>query len=365
MQTSSNYGLKLMEGTDNVKRQDFVDNFTKIDTEMRSIENEAYPIVEATGTNAYVGANVRIKSLGKGTKLTLFVGTNATGNCSLNLNSYGSKNIKDSNGNIVTNIKANIPYNLCYNGTDFILQGKGGGGNLIPKYLLAGYYGEGDNGRVDGSMVNRGAVTQTLSPDGMITLPEGYYNSVKITQSLPVLTGVRMATGVAKWEDGGLAVYPEKGYQKGGSGDGEIKVSVAQIQSVNGWLKPQNILAGCEICGINGTATIQSMGGFPASILLDGSTGSNSNYVLSNNPSELLGRLILFITYSTSGSLLTRGWIYYDSVNTGQRTFRNFTTGGTINYYINTTSSQVTFTPSGDGWSTRRHTIMTVAVDGF
>ncbi|WP_243128635.1 hypothetical protein [Clostridium butyricum] len=261
MQTSSNYGLKLMEGTDNVKRQDFVDNFTKIDTEMRAIENGGYPIVEATGTNAYVGANVRIKSLGKGTKLTLFVSANANGNCSLNLNSYGTKNIKDSNGNIVTNMKANIPYNLCYNGTDFILQGKGGGGNLIPKYLLAGYYGEGDNGRVDGAMVNRGAVTQTLSPDGMITLPEGYYNSVKITQSLPVLTGVRMATGVAKWEDGGLAVYPEKGYQKGGSGDGEIKVSVAQIQSVNGWLKPQNILAGCEICGINGTATIESMGG--------------------------------------------------------------------------------------------------------
>ena len=261
MQTSSNYGLKLMEGTDNVKRQDFVDNFTKIDTEMRAIENEAYPIVEATGTNAYVGANVRIQSLSKGTKFTLFVGVNANGNCSLNLNSYGSKNIKDSNGNIVINMKANIPYNLCYNGTDFILQGKGGGGNLIPKYLLAGYYGEGDNGRVDGAMVNRGSVTQTLSPDGMITLPEGYYNSVKITQSLPVLTGVRMATGVAKWGDGALAVYPEKGYQKGGSGDGEIKVSVAQIQSVNGWLKPQNILAGCEICGINGTATVQSMGG--------------------------------------------------------------------------------------------------------
>ena len=175
MRISSNYGLKLMEGTDNVKRQDFVDNFTKIDAEMRAIENGGYPIVEATGTNAYVGATARIKSLGKGTKLTLFVGTNATGNCSLNLNSYGAKNIKDSNGNIVTNMKANIPYNLCYNGTDFILQGKGGGGNLIPKYLLAGYYGEGDNGRVDGAMVNRGAPTFNLNCGGVVNLQEGYY----------------------------------------------------------------------------------------------------------------------------------------------------------------------------------------------
>lgn len=182
MRISSNYGLKLMEGTDNVKRQDFVDNFSKIDTEMRAIENEAYPIVEATGTNAYIGANVRIQSLKKGTKLTLFVGTNATGNCSLNLNSYGAKNIKDSNGNIVTNMKANIPYNLCYNGTDFILQGKGGGGNLIPKYLLAGYYGEGDNGRVDGTMANNGAVTSTLTAGTSYTIPAGYHNgSGKIT----------------------------------------------------------------------------------------------------------------------------------------------------------------------------------------
>lgn len=181
MRISSNYGLKLMEGTDNVKRQDFVDNFTKIDTEMREIENEAYPIVEATGTNAYIGATARIKSLGKGTKLTLFVGTNATGNCSLNLNSYGAKNIKDSNGNIVTNMKANIPYNLCYNGTDFILQGKGGGGNLIPKYLLAGYYGEGDNGRVDGSMVNRGLPTINLNCGGTYNIQEGYYGGGTIT----------------------------------------------------------------------------------------------------------------------------------------------------------------------------------------
>ena len=32
MQYSSNYRLKLMDGTDPVKRQDFVDNFTTIDT---------------------------------------------------------------------------------------------------------------------------------------------------------------------------------------------------------------------------------------------------------------------------------------------------------------------------------------------
>lgn len=327
MRISSNYGLKLMEGTDNVKRQDFVDNFTKIDTEMREIENEAYPIVEATGTNAYIGATARIKSLGKGTKLTLFVGVNANGNCSLNLNSYGTKNIKDSNGNIVTNMKANIPYNLCYNGTDFILQGKGGGGNLIPKYLLAGYYGEGDNGRVDGAMVNRGAPTSNLNCGGVVNLQEGYYSGGQIiANSLASQTGgataddTKVLNGYTYWRDGVLRT---------------------------------------------GNANLQSLGGVPAKTLIDGATGNNSKYVISNNPSELLGKILLFITYTTGGTILTRGWIYYNSISTGQSTFRNFTTGGSINYYINTTPNQVTFTPSGDSWSTRRHTIIAVAVDGF
>lgn len=285
MQTSSNYGLKLMEGTDNVKRQDFVDNFTKIDTEMKAIENAGYPIVEATGTNAYIGATARIKSLGKGTKLTLFVGANANGNCSLNLNSYGSKNIKDSNGNIVINMKANIPYNLCYNGTDFILQGKGGGGNLIPKYLLAGYYGEGDNGRVDGTMANNGAVTSTLTAGTSYTIPAGYHNgSGKITannlasQTSATATAGQILSGQTAWVNGskitgsmpnmpfqtnavsvgsnGMNKYfriPKGAYVNVDSnGVSEIVASATQIDSN---IVASNIISGKSICGVDGTAT--------------------------------------------------------------------------------------------------------------
>nr|DAQ97513.1 MAG TPA: tail protein [Caudoviricetes sp.] len=205
MQTSSNYGLKLMEGTDLVQRQDFVDNFSKIDVEMKNIEDASYPIVEATGTNSYIGATARIKSLKKGTKLTLFINTDATGDCNLNLNSYGIKKIKDSNGNVVSNLKANIPYNLCYNGTDFILQGKGGGGNLIPQYLLKGYYGEGDNGRVDGTMVNRGLPTINLNCGGTYNIQEGYYGGGTITANS--LTSQTSATAVASDVISGKTVW--------------------------------------------------------------------------------------------------------------------------------------------------------------
>ncbi|WP_242850815.1 phage tail protein, partial [Clostridium sp. IBUN13A] len=96
-----------------------------LSTRLNDLTSDSYPIVEATGTNAYIGASARIKAVGKGTRCTLFVGTASNGNCSLNLNNSGAVAIKDSNGNVVTNMKANIPYNLCHNGSDFILQGKG------------------------------------------------------------------------------------------------------------------------------------------------------------------------------------------------------------------------------------------------
>ena len=178
---------------------------------LKDLDKDSYPIVEATGTNAYIGASARIKAVGKGTRCTLFVGTASNGNCSLNLNNSGAVAIKDSNGNVVTNMKANIPYNLCHNGSDFILQGKGGGGNLIPKYLLAGYYGEGDNGRVDGAMVNRGAPTSNLNCGGVVNLQEGYYAGGQIiANSLASQTGgataddTKVLNGYKYWKDGVL-----------------------------------------------------------------------------------------------------------------------------------------------------------------
>lgn len=325
---NSNTTFTVIGGGNQKEINKSIDNkISELTKKSNDLTSDSYPIVEATGTNAYIGASARIKAVGKGTRCTLFVGTASNGNCSLNLNNSGAVAIKDSNGNVVTNMKANIPYNLCHNGSDFILQGKGGGGNLIPKYLLAGYYGEGDNGRVDGAMVNRGAPTSNLNCGGVVNLQEGYYSGGQITaNSLASQTGgataddTKVLNGYTYWKDGALRT---------------------------------------------GNANLASLGGVPAKTLIDGATGNNSKYVISNNPSELLGKILLFITYTTGGTILTRGWIYYKSISTGQSTFRNFTTGGTINYYINTTTNQVTFTPSGDSWSTRRHTIIAVAVDGF
>ena len=202
---------------------------------LKDLDKDSYPIVEATGTNAYIGASARIKAVGKGTRCTLFVGTASNGNCSLNLNNSGAVAIKDSNGNVVTNMKANIPYNLCHNGSDFILQGKGGGGNLIPKYLLAGYYGEGDNGRVDGAMVNRGAPTSNLNCGGVVNLQEGYYAGGQIianslaSQTPANADASKILAGHSAWVNGvnvnGTATIESLGGLKMVSGTGYPTVS--------------------------------------------------------------------------------------------------------------------------------------------
>ncbi|WP_321993963.1 phage tail protein [Clostridium butyricum] len=223
------------------KRKDVLELQTKVNEitkQINNLENDSYPIVEATGTNAYIGASARIKAVGKGTRCTLFVGTASNGNCSLNLNNSGAAAIKDSNGNVVTNMKANIPYNLCHNGSDFILQGKGGGGNLIPKYLLAGYYGEGDNGRVDGAMVNRGAPTSNLNCGGVVNLQEGYYAGGQIianslaSQTPANATAAQILAGYSAWVNGikisGNATIQSLGGSTFVSGTGSVTLTEKQ-----------------------------------------------------------------------------------------------------------------------------------------
>ena len=104
--------------------KNILDNHTEL---LSDLEKNYYPIIEAIGENDYIGTNIRIKKIEKGTRCTLFIENDATGECSLNLNNFGKISIKNGHGDIVDNLKSEIPYDLCYNGSDFILQNKGGG----------------------------------------------------------------------------------------------------------------------------------------------------------------------------------------------------------------------------------------------
>lgn len=50
------------------------------------------------------------------------------------------------------------------------------GGDALPAEVLAGKTFTNDNGSQTGTMVNRGAVSQTIQPGGSYTIPEGYHN---------------------------------------------------------------------------------------------------------------------------------------------------------------------------------------------
>lgn len=83
MRKSTNYGLKLMEGTDNVKRQDFVDNFEKIDLELKNndtslkeIANKVDNIKIADATTAQKGI-VQLNNTTNSTSITQAATANA------------------------------------------------------------------------------------------------------------------------------------------------------------------------------------------------------------------------------------------------------------------------------------------------
>lgn len=188
MQTSSNYGLKLPEGTDNVKRQDFVDNFKLIDATMKSIDNKANYYGTTSGTNTYTTSIAGITAYTDGLKVTVKIGTTSTGTSTLNINELGEKTILDNLGNAITSggLKAGIPYNLCYNGTNFIVLGKGGGGDALPEHVLINKKVTVDSGPIVGTMPNNTGTNKALGLNETWTIPKGYHDgNGKVTQDIP------------------------------------------------------------------------------------------------------------------------------------------------------------------------------------
>jgi hypothetical protein len=288
MQLSNNYGLKLMEGTDNVKRQDFVDNFTKIDTEIKNVNNKAdsggIPYVTATGTaNTYaVTLSPAPTAYTDGMRVTVKINVASTGASTLNINSLGAKTILDSLGNAIGSggLKANIPYQLCYNGTNFIVLGKGGGGNVTADKVLSGYTFTNDSGQGTGTIPSKAAATynpstsvQTIASGQYVsgtqaiaattgtatadTVLSGYTfnsgNGIGLTGNIPNNYGVWQYSGIPAPGAGRLHMYPPKGYYDPAGSTGVYYDSPDYLA--------QNIVNGKNIFGVVGTATLSSMGG--------------------------------------------------------------------------------------------------------
>ncbi|WP_407310903.1 glycine-rich domain-containing protein [Desulfosporosinus sp. SB140] len=125
----------------------------------------------------------------------------STGASTINVNGLGAKPILDSLGNTITSggLKAGLIYSMRYNSTtgNFIVQGKGGGGNATATQLLIGATATVDSGPITGNMPNNGALN--LIPSGLasVPIPAGYTSGGSVAQvNVPaanVLTGTTIA----------------------------------------------------------------------------------------------------------------------------------------------------------------------------
>ena len=257
MQHSTNHNLKLMEATDNVRRQDFVDNFTALD-------NGISPFYVATenATNTYkvtTGANKTI--LQNGYSIRVAIPKDSTGAVSLVVDNCSAIAVKKPNGNVVTNFKQNGVYSLTYYNSVFILASGGVDDvNFSASDLLAGKTANDSNGeKINGTMANNGTKTATMALNSTITLPKGYYDGIKITQNVTTKGDITPGKSIVQSGDKVYCRMPQGAYFTNAiSGYPEISYPQGDVAAALG-LTANKIVAGNTIGGISGTATADGL----------------------------------------------------------------------------------------------------------
>lgn len=235
------------------------------------------PYAVTTGTaNTYaVTLSPAPTAYADGMALCVKINVASTGASTINVNGLGAKTILDSLGNAITagGLKASTPYTLRYNGTNFIVQGKGGGGNATAADLLSGKTATVDGGPIVGSIPNRSGANQTAfavfaEGNGILSfgVPNGYYpgsNSVSsqdpnfdpaniradknifgLQGSMPVYTGGVIGSGTGSDGYGSVWIFTgSPGYYAAGS----------DLYAYDPNFIAANIPAGISIFGLAGT----------------------------------------------------------------------------------------------------------------
>lgn len=173
-----------------------IDN-TTVETKLVALSTNSINYVIATGTaNTYaVTINPSPTAYEKGMAVCVEINVTSTGASTINANGLGPKSILDSLGNAITSggLKVGIPYTMRYNGTAFIVQGKGGGGNVTADKMLSGITATGDSGPVVGNIPSKAAQTYTPSPTAQ-TIAVGQYLSG--AQTISATTGTATVADV-------------------------------------------------------------------------------------------------------------------------------------------------------------------------
>lgn len=282
-----------MQGSDKIKRQDFVDNFEIIDDGLSK-----FYVATLTSENVYkVTTGLNKTSLSNGYSIRVAIPSNSTGAVSITVDSV-TVPVKKPNGTAVTMFYAGAVYTLNYNNSVFILASDGSAENVsfTSDKLLTGCSANNTNGeKIEGTMPNNGAVFPTLNCDSFYTIPKGYHNGAgvvtvnSLASQTPGTAGPNnLLSGQIAWSNGAKMVgtmpnrgaitagnsifvnndvksiycrFPQGGYVTNAtSGYPEISYSFDTVANVLG-ITANKILAGNTICGVNGTVTAESLGG--------------------------------------------------------------------------------------------------------
>ena len=306
MQYSANNKLKLLEGTDLVQRQDFVDNFAIIDDGL----NKFYVATLVSANTYKITTGNNFNSLNNGYGIRVAIPSDSTNAVSVIVDNV-TVPVKMADGTVITDFKTNGVYSLTYYNSVFICAS---GGKKIDTVtftsdkLLTGYTANDSDGKsVSGSMINNGTPSATLNCGGTYNIQEGYYSGGQITtnslanQTIGDVASDKILNGYTAWSNGNkitgnmpnlsssstieygfdnatkviradelfrnintdnvericFRYADNNGYITGNTLFG---LPVTQVASRLG-ITADKIVTGNEICGVTGTATASTMGG--------------------------------------------------------------------------------------------------------
>ena len=241
MNKTQNFGMSLPDLSNNADINVLNENFNSIDKGLAP-----FFVSTKSGENIYkVDTGLNKTSLENGYCIRVAMPESSTGEVNILVDTLKIP-VKKPGGGSVSNFKANSVYSLTYYNSVFILTSSGGGDdvNFTNDKLLEGYTANNSDGeKVTGTMKNNGAISQNLGINGNISLPNGYYDSIKISQSIAT--------------KGAETYTPSTSNQVINSGQ-YLTGSQTILGDTN--LIPENILSGKSIFGIKGKITLESIG---------------------------------------------------------------------------------------------------------
>lgn len=282
----------------------------------QSIDNKLKIYSTTNSENTYTITSADITTLTDGYPILARFNANSTGEISLIINGSSAHDVVDYFGNKIKNVRNGLIAKLIWDesNSNFQLQGKGGGGDATEDQVLSGKKVTVDSGPIVGTLDLTNLVTGNIKSGITINGIAGKSTVVDTSDALATATqllsgssmyvgGIKIAGGMAN--NGAVNITPStvnqsisQGYHNGSGvvyGDPDLIAS--------------NILSTANIFGIQGSVTLQSMGGH---LVTDGIIPEASG---SNSPTTIyLGYRPTKVIISVVGNLYYNG-VGYSSWN--------------------------------------------------